>query len=59
MRLAKLLESEGTVPLSATDPSVMRVRSVGVVLAKDVNWVDATRELMNAPKDLQNVSSAN
>lgn len=47
-RLARSLEVDGTVPVSAEDPSVMRVRSVGMVLPRDVNWVDATRKLMAA-----------
>jgi len=57
MRLAQLFESEGSMPLSASDPSVMRVRPVGVVLAKDVNWVDATRELMGVSVDLDNAAA--
>jgi len=59
MRLAQRLESEGSVPLSASDPSVMRVRSIGIVLAKDVNWIDATRELMSAPSELDDAHAAN
>jgi phenylpropionate dioxygenase-like ring-hydroxylating dioxygenase large terminal subunit len=59
MRLAKLHESEGAIPLSASDPSVMRVRSVGIVLAKDVNWVDATRKIMNVPEDFSSAHPAN
>ena len=48
MRLARLLNSDGVLPTSAADPSVMRVRSVGTVLARNVSWVDATRKLMTA-----------
>jgi hypothetical protein len=59
MRLAHNLESDGTVPLSANDPSVVRVRSVGAVLAKDVNWIDGTRPMMNVPDDLDNAVPAN
>jgi phenylpropionate dioxygenase-like ring-hydroxylating dioxygenase large terminal subunit len=53
MRLARALESEGSIPLSASDPSVMRIRSVGAVLAKDVNWVDAMRKMMDVPEDFE------
>jgi phenylpropionate dioxygenase-like ring-hydroxylating dioxygenase large terminal subunit len=51
MRLARRFESDGSVPVSASDPSVMRVRSVGTLLGRDVSWVDATRKMMNARGD--------
>jgi hypothetical protein len=41
MRAAALaLADHGTVPPSATDPSHFRLRSVGILLPKDVPWRD-------------------
>src|SRR5579864_6854461 len=38
----------GTVPPGVDDPTVYRVRSGGVFLPPDADWVDATRELRQA-----------
>jgi nitrite reductase/ring-hydroxylating ferredoxin subunit len=38
----------GTVPPGVDDPSVYRVRSGGVFLSPDADWVEATRELRQA-----------
>ena len=46
MRLARHLESDGSVPISASDPSVMRIRPVGTMLPQDDSWADATLKLM-------------
>lgn len=51
MRLARQLEADGVTPISAVDPSVMSVRPVGIVLARDSSWVDATRKAMQASGD--------
>ena len=48
MRLARHLESDGSVPISASDPSVMRIRPVGTMLPQDDSWADATLKLMEA-----------
>jgi hypothetical protein len=48
LRLARRFQSDGSVPVSASDPSVMRVRSVGTLLERNASWVDATRKMMNA-----------
>jgi phthalate 4,5-dioxygenase oxygenase subunit len=38
----------GSFPPGVEDPEVYRVRSGGVFLAEDADWVEATRELRRA-----------
>jgi phenylpropionate dioxygenase-like ring-hydroxylating dioxygenase large terminal subunit len=46
IRLARELAADGSVPVSASDPSVMKVRSVGAVLKREEQWADATKALI-------------
>jgi phthalate 4,5-dioxygenase oxygenase subunit len=42
---AKALRDHGTTPPGVDDPAAYRCRSGGVILPRDVNWLDATKEL--------------
>ncbi len=42
---AKASLAEGVPPPGARDPSLYQVRGAAVVLPKDADWVEATREL--------------
>jgi len=46
---AKALRDDGVVPPGVDDPKVYRYRSGGVILPRNVNWFDATKELRRAP----------
>jgi phthalate 4,5-dioxygenase len=45
---AKALRDKGQVPPGVDDPHVYETRSGGVVLPKDANWIDATKNLRRA-----------
>ncbi|MBV9898565.1 MAG: Rieske 2Fe-2S domain-containing protein [Chloroflexi bacterium] len=45
---ARALAEQGTTPPGVDDPEVYRVRSGGVFLPKDANWVAATEDLRKA-----------
>ncbi len=45
---AKALRATGQVPPGVDDPHVYETRSGGVVLPKDANWIDATKDLRRA-----------
>jgi hypothetical protein len=45
---ARALREQGTLPPGVEDPAVYAVRSGGVVLPRDVNWVEGTSELRQA-----------
>jgi len=40
----------GAVPPGVDDPAVYRYRSGGVILPREANWLDATKELRRAPR---------
>jgi phthalate 4,5-dioxygenase len=42
---AKALRDRGEVPPGVDDATVYRCRSGGVILPRDANWLDATKEL--------------
>jgi hypothetical protein len=44
----KAFRDRGVLPPGADDPSLYRVRSGGVILPKDADWVEATRDLREA-----------
>jgi len=48
LQAVKALRTTGATPLSVDDPSVYRVRAGGVVLPRDADWIEATRELRAA-----------
>jgi len=48
---ARALRDGGVVPPGVDDPAVYRYRSGGVILPREANWLDATRELRRAPAD--------
>jgi nitrite reductase/ring-hydroxylating ferredoxin subunit len=45
---AQALRDRGEVPPGVDDPKVYRYRSGGVILPRDANWLEATRELQQA-----------
>jgi phthalate 4,5-dioxygenase len=45
---ARALRENGTVPPGAEDPSVYAVRSGGIVLPREANWVEASAERRKA-----------
>jgi hypothetical protein len=45
---ARALRDEGVVPPGVDDPKVYRHRSGGVILPREANWLEATRELRRA-----------
>jgi phthalate 4,5-dioxygenase len=46
---ARALRDGGVVPPGVDQPTVYRCRSGGVVLPRDADWLDATRDLRRAP----------
>jgi phthalate 4,5-dioxygenase len=48
LRAVKALRDEGTVPPGVDDPTVYRVRSGGLFLPEDADWIEATQELRQA-----------
>jgi phthalate 4,5-dioxygenase oxygenase subunit len=46
IRLAKLHAADGTIPVSATDPSAYAVRSVGTLLPRDADWATVAAPMM-------------
>ncbi|MGH2586966.1 MAG: Rieske 2Fe-2S domain-containing protein [Dehalococcoidia bacterium] len=48
---AKALRDRGTTPPGVDQPEVYRVRSGGVVLPRDADWLEATRELRRLDVD--------
>jgi phthalate 4,5-dioxygenase len=45
---ARALRDAGTVPPGVDSPGVYRYRSGGVILPRDADWLDATKELRQA-----------
>jgi phthalate 4,5-dioxygenase len=48
LNAARALRDEGMIPPGVDEPQVYRQRSGGVILPRDVNWVEATRDLRTA-----------
>jgi len=48
IRAARALCDGGVVPPGVDEPQVYRCRSGGVVLPRDANWLDATKDLRRA-----------
>ncbi|MQA83620.1 MAG: Rieske 2Fe-2S domain-containing protein [Streptosporangiales bacterium] len=48
MAAAKALTDEGVTPPGVDEPEAFRQRSGGVVLPKDADWIEATRDLRRA-----------
>jgi hypothetical protein len=48
LEAARAFELERTAPPGVEDPAVYRVRSGGVILSKEADWVEATRDLVRA-----------
>jgi phenylpropionate dioxygenase-like ring-hydroxylating dioxygenase large terminal subunit len=48
LEAARALDDRGVTPPGVDDPSVYRVRSGGVILPKDADWLQATAELRRA-----------
>jgi phenylpropionate dioxygenase-like ring-hydroxylating dioxygenase large terminal subunit len=46
---ARALRDDGVVPPGVDDPTVYRHRSGGVILGRDANWLEATKDLRRAP----------
>jgi Rieske oxygenase family protein len=51
LEAARALREQGVVPPGVEDPSIYAVRSGGVELPRDANWVEATAELRRAYTD--------
>jgi len=47
---AKALRDDGKLPPGVDDPAVYRYRSGGVILPRDAEWLDATKELREVPR---------
>jgi hypothetical protein len=46
---ARALRDGGATPPGVDDPTVYRCRSGGVILPRDANWLEATRDMRRAP----------
>jgi phthalate 4,5-dioxygenase oxygenase subunit len=53
IRAAKDLRDHGIVPRAALRPELYRVRSGGVVLPRDVDWLEATAELRRPDREIE------
>ena len=47
---ARALRDDGVVPPGVDDPTVYRYRSGGVILPREANWLEATKDLRRAPR---------
>ena len=48
LRAARALQEDGTIPPGVDDPDVYAVRTGGLFLHKDADWLEATKELRKA-----------
>jgi phthalate 4,5-dioxygenase len=48
LRAAQALRANGGIPPGVDDPAVFAQRSGGIILPRDVNWFEATKELRKA-----------
>ena len=48
LNAAEALRDQGAVPPGVDEPEVYRVRSGGIILPKDADWIEATRERRTA-----------
>ncbi len=48
LNAARALRDDGTVPPGVDDPSLYRHRSGGVILPRDADWLEATKDLRQA-----------
>jgi hypothetical protein len=48
LETVRALRDHGTLPPGADEPELYRQRSGGVILPREANWVEATRELRKA-----------
>ena len=55
---AKALRDNGEIPPGVDDPKVYRYRSGGVILPRDVDWLEATKELREAFRETSSVIRA-
>jgi len=46
---ARALRDQGVTPPGVDDPTVYRVRSGGVILPRNADWLEATKELRKVP----------
>lgn len=51
LEAARALREGGTIPLSARDPSVYRVRGASQTLSDDADWFDAVKEAITVPAE--------
>ena len=49
IQAARALRDGGSVPPGVDDPTVYRYRSGGVILPREANWLESTKELRRAP----------
>jgi hypothetical protein len=56
---ARALAEKGTVPPGVDNPEGYQLRSGGVVLKEDKDWMEATRELVKAYKDHEGLDLRN
>ena len=49
IQAARALRDGGSVPPGVDDPEVYRYRSGGVILPREANWLESTKELRRAP----------
>ena len=50
IQAARALRDGATVPPGVDDPTVYRYRSGGVILPREANWLEATKEMRRAPR---------
>ena len=48
LQAARALQERGVLPRGVEEPEVYRVRSASVVLPRDENWVEGSREFREA-----------
>ena len=48
LNAVKALQDQGVPPPGVDEPEVYRVRSGGIILPKDADWIEATRERRKA-----------
>jgi hypothetical protein len=48
LEAARALQNDGTVPPGVDEPEVYLVRSGGVILPKDADWIEGTQHLRAA-----------
>jgi hypothetical protein len=55
---ARMLREQGVEPQLANDPSMFRIRSGGVVIPRNADWLEATKQLRTVDREIEEAIEA-